>query len=165
MVLAGFRSGEVKALWCWITSDDEQNGTAAGNGGMKQPFVWYVPDSIQMTYAGDVYARFDSRSGPLWNLVNGNKAPAVDNVGIVAGAPPTATPVLSEWVELPFAQTMIDEDAHYTLIHGKPITNGIINLQLQLSDEIAAKTNLKLNVSYVYNTTLLFSQGSCDYVF
>ena len=165
VVLTGFRSGEVKALWCWITSDDEQNGTAAGNGGMKQPFLWYVPDSIQMTYAGDVYARFDSRSGPLWNLVNGNKAPAVDNVGIAAGAPPTATPVLSEWVELPFAQTMIDEDAHYTLIHGKPITNGIINLQLQLSDEVAAKTNLKLNVSYVYNTTLLFSQGSCDYVF
>ena len=165
VVLTGFRSGEVKALWCWITSDDEQNGTAAGNGGMKQPFLWYIPDSIQMTYAGDVYARFDSKSSSLWNLVNGNKAPVVDNVYIVAGAPPTASPGLSEWVELPFAQTMIDEDAHYTLIHGKPITNGIINLQLQLSDEVAAKTNLKLNVSYVYNTTLLFSQGSCDYVF
>lgn len=165
VVLTGFRSGEVKALWCWITSDDEQNGTAAGNGGMKQPFVWYAPDSIQMTYAGDIYARFDNASSSLWNLVNGNKAPVVDNVYIVAGAPPTASPGLSEWVELPFAQTMIDEDAHYTLVHGKPITNGIINLQIVLSDIVAAKTNLKLNVSYVYNTTLLFSQGSCDYVF
>jgi hypothetical protein len=165
VVLTGFRSGEVKALWCWITSDDEQNGTASGNTGMKQPFIWYAPDSIQMTYAGDVYARFDNGSSALWNLVNGNKAPAVDTVGIVAGNPPTATPVLAEWVELPFAQTMIDEDAHNTLVHGKPITNGIINLDIVLPSAVASKTNLKLNVSYVYNTTLLFSQGSVDYVF
>lgn len=165
VVLTGFRSGEVKAMWVWITSDDEQNGTAAGNAGMKQPFLWYAPDSIQVTYAGDVYARYDSGSAPLWNLINGNKAPAVDNVGIVAAAPPTAAPVLSQWVELPFAQAMIDDDAHATLVHGKPITNGIVNLQLSLPDDVAAKTNLKLNVSYVYNTTLLFSQGSCDYIF
>lgn len=163
VVLTGFRSGEVKALWCWITSDDEQNGTASA--GVKQPFLWYIPDSIVMTYAGDVYARFDNGSSPLWNLINGNKAPAMDNVAITAGAPPTATPVLSEWVELPFAQTMIDDDAHYTLVHGKPITNGIVNLQITLPAAVAAKNNLKLNVSYVYNTTLLFSQGSVDYVF
>jgi hypothetical protein len=165
IALTGFRSGEVKALWCWITSDDEQNGTAAGNAGMKQPFIWYAADSIVCNYAGDVYARFDNASSPLWALINGNKAPAVDNVGIVAGAPPTASPVLSEWMELPFAQTMIDENAHNTLVHGKPITNGIINLDITLSPTVAAKQNLKLNVSYVYNTTLLFSQGSCDYVF
>jgi hypothetical protein len=165
VALTGFRSGEVKALWCWITSDNEQLGTASGNAGMKQPFLWYAPDSITMNYAGDVYARFENASSPLWNLINGNKAPAVDNVGIVAGAPPTAAPVLSEWIELPFAQTMINEDAHYTLVHGKPITNGIIGLDITLSPDVAAKQNLKLNVSYVYNTTLLFSQGSCDYVF
>ena len=165
VVLTGFRSGEVKGLWCWITSEDEINGTSAGNLGMKQPFLWYAPDTIQMTYAGDVYARYENASSPLWALINGNKAPAVDNVAIVAGGPPTAAPVLSEWVELPFAQTMIDEDAHNTLVHGKPITNGIINLDISLSAAVAAKGNLKLNVSYIYNTTLLFSQGSVDYVF
>ena len=162
VVLTGFRSGEVKALWCWITSDDEQLGTGTG---AKQPFNWMIPASIQMTYAGDVYARFENGSSSLWNLVNGNKAPAVDNVFITAAAPPTGAPSLAEWVELPFAQTMIDEDAHYTLVHGKPITNGIVNLQITLDAATAAKNNLKLNVSYVYNTTLLFSQGSVDYVF
>jgi hypothetical protein len=165
VVLTGFRSGEVKALWCWISSADEAAGTASGNLGMKNPFIWYAPKSIQMTYAGDVYARYENSSTALWNLINGNKSPAIDNVGIVAGAPPTASPLLSEWIELPFAQTMIDEDAHYTLVHGKPITNGIINLQIELDSTVAAKTNLQLNVSYIYNTTLLFSQGSVDYVF
>jgi len=134
VVLTGFRSGEVRAIWCWITSDDDQTGAAgsAGGAGAKEPFLWY---------------------------------PAVDNALITAAAPPTSAAVLSEWVELPFAQTMIDEDAHYTLVHGKPITNGIVNLDLSLPTAVAAKNNLKLNVSYVYNTTLLFSQGSVDYVF
>lgn len=162
VVLTGFRSGEVKSLWCWITSDDEQNGVGTG---MKQPFAWYAPDSVQMTYAGDVYARYENSSSPLWALINGNKSPAMDNVEIVAGAPPTAAPTLSQWIELPFAQTMIDDDAHNTLVHGKPITNGIINLDITLPAAVAALANVKLNVSYVYNTTLLFSQGSCDYVF
>jgi len=165
VVLTGFRSGEVKALWCWITSDNDQLGTKASNLGMKQPFAWYQPTSLVMTYAGDIYARYENGSGQLWNLINGNKAPAVDNVNIVAGSPPTAAPSLSIWTELPFAQTMMNEDAHHTLVHGKPITNGIVNLQVDLDPSIQALQNLKLNVSYVYNTTLLFSQGSCDYVF
>jgi hypothetical protein len=163
VVLTGFRSGEVKALHCWITSDGDQDGSAAA--GMKQPFLWLPSKSITMTYAGDVYARYESRSSQLFALVNGNKAPVVDNVEIVAGGPPTGSSVLSEWAELPFAQTLIDEDAHYTLVHGKPITNGIINLAIELPAKTADKTNLKLNVSYIYNTTLLFSQGSVDYVF
>lgn len=163
VVLTGFRSGEVKGLWMWVTSDDDTNRSL--NAGVYQPFNWYPVDSITMTYAGDIYARYEQGSAPLWSLINNNKAPAMDDALITAASPPTAAPVLSQWIELPFAQTMVDDDAHYTLVHGKPITNGIINLQISLPDTVAAKSNLKLNVSYVYNTTLLFSQGSVDYVF
>lgn len=165
VVLTGFRAGEVKAIHCWISSDDDQNGSAPANVGAINPFQWYPVDSIQMTYAGDVYARYDQGSSQLWNLVNGNKAPVADNVEVLVGAPPTGAAYLSSWIELPFAQTMLDDDAHSTLVHGKPITNGIVNLQITLPALVAALTNLKLNVSYIYNTTLLFSQGSCDYVF
>ena len=163
VVLTGFRSGEVKAIHCWITSDADNNLNAST--GAKSPFVWYQPSSIQMTYAGDIYARYDNASAPLWNLINGNKAPAVDNIAITAATPPTAAPFLSVWSELPFAQTNVDEDSHYTLVHGKPITNGIVNLDVVVPAAIAARTDLKLNVSYIYNATLLFSQGTCDYVF
>jgi hypothetical protein len=47
-------------------------------------------------------------------------------------------------------------------VHGKAITNGIINLDIQTP---TAQSTWKLNVSYIYNSTLLFSQGTCDYVF
>ena len=117
-----------------------------------------------MSYAGDIYARYDYGSSPLWNLINGDKAPAWDNnVATDGGAGSfTAAPALSYWVELPFAQTLVDEDAHHILVHGKPITNGIVNLLVQPP---SSRTDWVLNVSYIYNTTLLFSQGTADYVF
>jgi hypothetical protein len=158
VVLTGFRSGEVKAIHCWLSRTSDTANAGAG----YNPFLWYLPTSIQMTYAGDIYARYENGSSPLFNLINGNKAPVVDNLDITNGAPPTTANFLSYWVELPFAQTHIDEDSHSTLIHGKPITNGIVNLNLTTP---SAQADWVLNVSYIYNSTLLFSQGTADYVF
>jgi hypothetical protein len=93
-------------------------------------------------------------------LINNSKSPAVDTVGISAAG--AAENALSEYVELPFSQTMLDEDAHHCLVHGKPITNGIVNLDIVTP---SAQADWILNVSYIYNTTLLISQGTCDFVF
>ena len=154
VVLTGFRSGEVKSIQCWLTKGSDGNNVAA----------WRLPANIQMTYAGDIYARFDNASSPLWNLINSNKAPAVDAVLVTdaGGGAVANAPFIAQWVELPFAQTHEDEDAHHTLVHGKPITNGIVNLLLTTPTAAADYT---LNVSYIYNATLLMSQGTCDYVF
>jgi hypothetical protein len=97
-------------------------------------------------------------------LINGNKVPIVDNVVLSGGGGTTitATPSVAYWTELPLAQTFEGEGQMNTLIHGKPITNGIINLQLTAP---STQSDWVLNVSYIYNSTLLFSQGSADYVF
>lgn len=165
VTLTGFRSGEVKAIHCWLTRGvDQANAQSAPAGAAYNPWNWPLCAAIQMTYAGDVYARYDYGSSPLWNLINGNKAPAFDNnVSTDSGSQTfSAASAISYWHELPFAQTLVDEDAHYTLVHGKPITNGIVNLQLTTP---SAQSDWTLNVSYLYNTTLLFSQGTADYVF
>jgi len=164
VVLTGFRSGEVKSLQLWLnrTSDFPQAPqTYLNNTQRSNPFNWVIPNgSITMTYAGDVYARYDNNSAPLFNLINGMKSPVVDNVLLGSANGTTSSTAL--WVELPFAQTQVDEDSHNTLVHGKPITNGIINLQLATP---TGQSDWVLNVSYVYNSTLLFSQGTADYVF
>lgn len=160
--LTGFRSGEVKSVVCWLTRTSDV-GTAATR--TVNPFLWYEPAAIQVTYAGDVYARYDSGPGEsaLWNLINGSKTPVVDNVAVgFSGGAFTDTAFTSEWVELPFAQTLEGEGSMNTLVHGKPITNGILNVTITPP---SSQSDWMLNVSYVYNATLLFSQGSCDYVF
>ena len=156
--LTGFRSGEVKAISIWLTRASDFVPTTNTN---KLPFYWYKPKSVQMSYAGEVFARYELGLSSLMSLINGNKSPAVDVVNTSAGNPSTPTSA-SEWVRLPFAQTLVDEDSHYTLVHGKPITNGIVNIDITTP---SAQNDWVLNVSYHYNTTLMFSQGTCDYVF
>lgn len=157
LVATGFMAGEVKSIECWLTRASDSTGAT------KNVLQWYLPKNLQSTYSGEVFARFDNESSLLWNLINNNKIPAIDNA-VVAwnGSAYTATPVLSQYVSLPFAQTLIDDDAHSTLVHGKPITNGIVNIRITPP---SAASDWVLNVSYVYNTTLLFSQGTVSFVF
>lgn len=163
VVLTGFRSGEVRSVICWLTKGSDVPAASTSVPRIVNPFAWYAMTDIQMTYAGDVYARYDGESWQLFNLINGNKVPLVDtnyltqNAGVY-----TASPDEAYWVELPFAQTLEGEGQMNTLVHGKPITNGIVNLQLTPPFTAA---DWVLNVSYIYNSTLLFSQGTCDYVF
>lgn len=161
VTLTGFRSGEVRNIQCWITID------ADTSGAMKNPFKWYGLDDAVMTYAGEIYTRFDKGSSALWNLVNGRQSASISE-NLVADAGGGATSVtstfLGRWVELPFAQTYDDITAHSTYTAGKPITNGIINLAFSLPQGLAATTGMKLHVSYNYNAVLTFSQGTCDYV-
>lgn len=123
VVLTGFRSGEVKAIHCWLARSSEQaNAQSNPAGAAYNPFNWYLPNAVVMSYAGDIYARYENGSSPLWNLLNGNKAPVWDNnlaTDNGAGAFAVA-PSVAQWVELPFAQTLVDEDAHHILVHGKP---------------------------------------------
>ena len=157
VVLTGFRSGEVKSIQIWLTN------TADVTGDVINPWNWSLPTTVEMTYAGDIYARFDSQSSTLWNMLNGSKYPGFSSVALAdGGANFNTASQVSTYVELPFAQSFVDEDAHHVLVHGKSITNGIVNLLLQTPS--AAATWI-LNVSYVYNTTLLMSQGTADYVF
>jgi hypothetical protein len=143
-------------MWLSRTSDT--------TGAVKNYFNWVLPTSVEMSYAGDIYARYNSQSSTLFNLLNGNKYPGAQSISLEDGGAANfdSASQVSTWVELPFAQTFLDEDSHHTLVHGKPITNGIVNLLVATP---SAQADWVLNVSYVYNTTLLFSQGTCDYVF
>lgn len=161
--LTGFRSGEVRSIICWLTKGSDVPPAGSAVPRIVNPLTWYAPTDLQMTYAGDVYARYDGVSWQLFNLINGNKVPFVDTSYLTQNAGVyTASPEESYWVELPFAQTLEGEGQMNTLVHGKPITNGIVNLQITVPFSAADWT---LNVSYIYNSTLLFSQGTCDYVF
>jgi len=158
VVLTGFRSGECKSIQMWLSR------TSDTTGAVKNYFNWVLPTSVEMSYAGDIYARYNSQSSTLFNLLNGNKYPGAQSISLADGGAALfdSASQVSTWVELPFAQTFLDEDSHHTLVHGKSITNGIVNLLVATP---SAEADWVLNVSYVYNTTLLFSQGTCDYVF
>jgi len=156
VTLTGFRSGEVKSIELWLVS------SAATSAVNKNPFSWQLPVDVKMTYQGDVYAQYGDKSSALWNLLNGNKTPAMDDVVTSSANPPVQTSSLSQWVSLPFAQTLMPEETNKLLVHGKAIQNGIVQLDISPPADGVA---YNLNVSYIYNATLLLSQGTAEYLF
>ena len=155
--LTGFRSGEVKSIQVWLTKGSDAVATA------NNPLKWYAPLDLQLTYAGDVYARFDSGSSALWNLVNSRQTPRVGGTTIsYAGGAYVSTGQNYSWAELPFAQSYVAETAHSMYVSGKEITNGICQLQLRTP---TADTDWVLHASYVYNSVIVFSQGTADFAF
>lgn len=160
VTLTGFRSGECKNIHVWLTRDADMSGV------IKNPFAWYAPEDVVMTYAGEVFARFDKGSGALWNLVNGRIAPAANDVRVTdagGGVCAVTSPALDAWLELPFAQTYDALTAHSMYTAGKPITNGIVNLQFSIPPSAPAGS-YTLHVTYNYNALLSFGAGTCDYI-
>ena len=165
LVLTGFRAGQVKSLEMWLTRGaDTTLGTSTnGDTGGYNPFNWILPSALRVTYSGEVFANYQQSSAPLWNLINSNKSNAFDNLTIAGAAGSiTSTSSISQWVSAPFAQPLVDEDAHFIQISGRNITNGIINIDLTTP---SAQSDWTLNVSYVYCCTILFSSGPADFVF
>jgi hypothetical protein len=163
--LTGFRSGEVREIHCWLTADSANTPVPAA-ATAQAPFAWYALQDAVMTYAGEVYARYDANSGQLWNLVNGRIPAQVNDVlPVASGATVTfPAPTADSWTVLPFGQAYDAPTAHSMYVAGKPITNGIVNLSFNIPKSAPTST-YTLHISYVYNAVLTFSQGSCDYVF
>lgn len=158
IVATGFRSGSLKSIEMWLTKDSDTLVTA------DNPLKWYAPSNVQVTYAGDVYARFDAGSSQLWNLINGKMSPKVAGLtlGYSAGAY-TSTPENYGWVTAPFAQTYDSADtSSYMLTEGISVTNGVININFATP---TAAADYKLHLSYVYAASAVFSQSTCEVVF
>ena len=170
VVLTGFRAGSVKSIQIWLSDNSDLVTSSSGSITGYNANKWYAPSSVEMLYAGEVYARYNNGVGQLFNLINGNKSSAFDMAVVEVGAGGTLnppSPFLSQWLELPFAQPLVDDDAHYILLHGKMITNGITNLNNLVVPYVSTGPGAgwTLNISYIYNSTILFSQGSCDFIF
>jgi len=123
--LTGFRSGQVKAIQCWLTLN---RSVAAGTGTLAQQqsdlanqLVWYAPTSVTVLYSGTIYANYTTGTSVLFNLLDGTKPPSVSTnlLSLSATPPPAATSVTSSYVMLPFGSTCGDDYQAEVLTHGK----------------------------------------------
>lgn len=174
--LTGFRSGQVKEIDVWLSqgADLPRAYPGATTVSLVNPFYWFAPRAIQMTYAGQIYSRFDAGSSQLWNLVNGRFQPQVTYGVVLTGTGATNAFTVSaaanaQWVSMPFAQAMENNTSHTFTVNGKNIKNGIVNLQLTTPGATVSNSgaggNWILHVSYVYNAVAVFGMGTCDFAF
>ena len=120
VVLTGFRAGSCRQLQCYLTLDSD---TAAGVNRNQ----FYIPKEVTVLYGGVIYAQYLQGSSAMWNLLDGTKPAAADNVTVaqpVGTSGFVSTPALSQYVLLPFGQPTGSDFAQDLLTHGKEITNG-----------------------------------------
>jgi hypothetical protein len=158
VIATGFRSGSVKSIEAWLTFDGDFTSATTRN-----PLKWYAPTDLQVTYAGDVYAKFDAGISRLWNLINGKSSPYVNGLTTTYSGGYVTTAEQYSWATLPFAQTYdVADTGDFMLVEGLNVTNGIVNINFTTPN---ATAGWKLHLSYVYNASFVFSQSSCELVF
>lgn len=160
-VLTGFRSGQVKGIQAWLTLNRSDTAANAATDAANQ-LVWVAPTAITVLYAGTIYAQYNSGTAAIFNLIDGTK-PTTVNTGAITmgGAVPTSSPVVSQYVNLPFGNPTGDDFAAEVLTHGKPILNGLVNIQITPP----TADPYTLHVQYIYNSTLVFSKSSAEFRF
>ncbi len=143
----------MRNILLWLT----KNGEAAEYG----PWYWQQLSNITLTYNGEIFYTTTSTASQLWNLVTDTKQAGVDLVVPATANSAAKSGFVSPWVDIPFAQVNIPYDKMVKLVHGKPILNAVVNLAFTCPTSDA----YTLHAVYLYNSALLMSRGSSEYIF
>jgi hypothetical protein len=151
LTLTGLRSGNCLGirLWCKDNASTDLE-------------VYTVPSQVTLSVNGLIY--FDSRNGQnqLWSLLDRKTSASwtADTI-TVNGTAFENNPAESFWTWMPFAQHSEVLANESELAHGLSLMNSIVNIQVALPNN----TTYTVSAEYVFNSTLLFSRGSAEYVF
>jgi hypothetical protein len=154
LVATGFRAGQVKSIQMWLTKNSD---------GLN-PLLYYAPAAVTVLYSGTIYSQYNNSSSVIWNLLDGTKPPVVTQSKLTAAAITgvfSSSPVASQYVLLPFGNPSGDDYEAEVLTHGKPILSGLVNLVVTAPTDDAYTAH----VSYIYNSTLVFSKSSAEFRF
>jgi hypothetical protein len=141
----------------------------ASSGSIAQ-WIWQPLKNFTLTYNGEIFFTATENAAQLWNLIEDKKAA---NLQITDVDPATGEAVgdalVAPWTLVKFAQVDVPYDREYDLIAGKPILNAVVQTQFDLPELPeyggVTATQWRLHAVYFYNSSLLLSRGSGDYVF
>jgi hypothetical protein len=159
--LTGFRAGEVKQIVLWYTNTTAagQAGATVPGSGNYQPLLWQQMSDVVLTYNGEVFNRFDAGSAQLWNIVEDQKSSVVNNMSVPNAGSAGSTATTMYYTKCDFSQVNSPSGRDSTLIHGKPILNAVVQFSF------TAPAAGVLHAMYLYNSSLLCSRGSAEYIF
>ena len=162
-LLTGFRSGEVRSIFFWITKDSDVNGGSTANT-VRNFTEFIIPRDVELLYNGTVYYRTFGTSTQMWSLISTETPPQLNNTLLSVNATPAfvSTSSLRSWCEIPFGQVFEQLSGSHMYVAGKNIQNAVINLNVAVPDGQA----YTLHATYAYNCVLMIdSNKSCEYAF
>jgi len=178
--LTGFRNGGVRSIILWLTNsaDTPPLGTASAVQPATQtqvrnynPNQWYLPENNTVSINGEIFYTNRGKGSLLLDLVN-NKQPNELSITTYSATSTGATiPITggstSQYLKVDFSQVNDAVFGVNMLVSGKSITNSIVNYQFTIpaASVSAPATSWVLHAVYLYNSSLVFAGGNCEYVF
>jgi hypothetical protein len=165
--ITGFRNGSVRSiiLWCQKLSDIQPAQTAPRAFNDNN---WYAPRNTVLSINGEIFDVSIAGSSQLLNLVNNKQASELAMTQYELGPAP-ASPLIpvvggftATYLKVDFSQHSDPVTSSNLLVGGKSITNSIVNFQCDTPD---GGVGWRLYWVSLYNSSLIFSQGNCEYSF
>lgn len=160
--LTGFRSGEVRSIFFTVIKESDIN-PSTNVRHVKNFNNFILPKDVELLYNGSVFYRALNGSSQMWSLVTTETPPLLqatvlsfDGFNNIISTSKTAN-----WTEIPFAQVFEQLSGAHMYVAGKLILNSVVNLSITLPDN----DKYRINLVYSYNSALMFSDKSCEYIF
>jgi hypothetical protein len=161
VLLTGFRNGEVRSIFLWVTKNSDVSPTL-GSAFVKNFTKYVLPKDIELLYNGTVYYRALGASSQMWSLVTTETPPQLECTALsLSGGNIVSTSTKANWVEIPFSQVFEQVSGTHMYVAGKLIQNAVVNLTLSLPDNDA----YTIHAVYSYNCALMISDRQCEYAF
>ena len=168
--LTGFRNGGVRSILLWLSNTGNTPTTpVTATARVYNPNLWYAPENTVLSINGEIFYTSKYKSSLLLDLAN-NKQPnqlATTALTSTSGAL-TVVPAgnTSDYLKCDFSQVNDAVFGVNMLVAGKSITNSIVNFQFTTpQSQPNITTGWVLNALYLYNSSLVFAGGNCEYVF
>jgi hypothetical protein len=159
--LTGFRAGSVKNINLWAIKTQDGSGNPVNRPGNNRNYTQI--GAVRITVNGLIYYDSQKYSNQLWDLCELKVPGYFSNTVLTDGGSGSAvaTPVATPWTRIPFAQVAqaLANETNTTL--GLAIANSVVNATLQFPEA----GTYEISASYEYVSELMFSRGSCEYIF
>jgi len=177
--LTGFRNGGVRTIVLWLTNsaDTPSLGTlSTSTCRVYNPAQWYLPENNTISINGEIFYTNRGKASLLLDLVNNKQPNELSTTEYVVSAGPTY-PVgnllpaqggaTSQYLKCDFSQVNDAVFGVNMLVSGKSITNSIVNYEFSIPANATAlpSNSWVLHALYLYNSSLVFAGGNCEYVF
>jgi hypothetical protein len=167
--ITGFRNGSVRSIILWCQRDDD-TPTATTAPRKFNDNNWRAPVNTQLSINGEIFDVSIGGSSQLLNLVNNKQSSELAmtryNLSGPGGTTGALTPVVggytATYLKVDFSQHSDPVTSSNLLVTGQSITNSIVNFRCDSPDGL---TGWRLYWVSLYNSSLIFSQGNCEFSF
>lgn len=164
--ITGFRNGSVRSIILWCQRDSDAPSAISAPRAFND-HNYYAPVNTQLSINGEIFDVSIGGSSQLLNLVNNKQSSEIAMTQYILN--PTTNALVpavggftATYLKVDFSQHSDPVTSSNLLVAGKSITNSIVNFQCDTPD---GQTGWRLYWVSLYNSSLVFSQGNCEYSF